>query len=424
MSVSILLFDKKNMKKNMFYVIYILGVLIRTYYIVNTNVITRQHDVDMINDSGHLGYIYTLFTTHKLPLTNFAQLYHPPFWHFLASIWLQINKIFSVDFRLSLEGIQILTLLFSSLTIPVVNKICERLKLKDWYRLLTVLFIAIHPTMIILSGSINNDMLMIFLEILIILKLIDWYNDSSTINTVYLAIVTGLCVMTKTNGAIMAIPILYVFIKKLLEKEKIKDYLKKIFIFGIISLPLGLWFQIRSLIKFSNFHMILNAGKFAYLGDYSLFKRFFTLNFYELFNFANVTSDYNLPAYIIKTAIFGEYTFNNIGILRVMLISISFILIIISIVLMIRYLFKKKKNIIINILLVTFITSLISMYVFNYLYPNGCSMDFRYIVINLVPGIIIITYSLNEMKNKIVKITIISLLILFSLLSLIFELMI
>lgn len=423
-SIILLFFDKKNMKKNIFYIIYIVGVLIRTLYIINTDILTRQHDVGVIGDNGHLGYIYTLFTTGQLPITNTWQFYHPPFWHILGSLWLSFNKLLNIEMIKAIEGIQILTLIFSSLTIVVTNKICERLKLKDIYRYLAISFIAFHPTMIILSGSINNDMLMFFLEFLIILKLIDWYDKPNIKNTIFLAIITGLCVMTKTNGALMAIPILYVFTKKILNNKKvIKDYIKKILLFGIISLPIGLWFPIRSMIVFHSYDAVLSSGDFLYVGNYSLFSRFFTMNFNELFNFASVHTDYNLPSYIIKSALFGEFSF-NIGILRIIMISISLLLIIISIVFMIKYLFKKKKNLIINILLIIYITSIISMYFFNYKYPNACSMDFRYIVITLLSSIVIITYSLNEIKNKYIKIPIVILLSIFIILSILFAFMI
>ena len=423
-SIIFLFFDKKNMKKNIFYLIYIIGVLIRTIYILNTSVYVRGHDVGVIGGLGHLAYIFNLFTTGKLPINIAGQFYHPPFWHILASLWLSFNKLFNMDIILSIEGIQILTLVLSSLTIVITNKICEKLKLKDLYRYLTISFMVVHPTMIILSGSINNDMLMIFLEFFIILKLIDWYNEPNFKNTICLGIVTGLCVMTKSNGAIMAIPILYVFIKKIWEnhheKIKITDYIKKILLFGIISLPIGLWFQVRSLILFHGYNPVLDLREYLYVGNHSIFSRFFTINFSELFDIPRVASDYNLPSYIIKSSLFGEFQFDNIGILRILLTSVCLLLIIIFIIFTIRYLFKNKKNIIINILLITYITSLISMYIFNYIYPNGCSMDFRYIVITLLSSITLITYSLNDIKNKYIKIPIIIIISLFIMLSLIF----
>ena len=428
-----LLYDKKNKKRNIFYLIYFVGVIIRTIYIINTDIYTRQHDVGTLDNCGHLSYIYTIFSTYRLPQTNLWQFYHPPFWHLLGSIWLIINNIMGANIDTSMEGLQILSLLLSSFSILVVNILCDKLKLNDKYKFISLAFMAFHPTMIILSGSINNDMLMIFLEMVIIILLIEWYKNASIKNTIILAIVTGLCVMTKMNGAVMAVPILYVFIKKYLETygkkikgqwQKIKEYVKKILLFGIISLPIGLWFPIRNMIKFKGYDIVLDSGDFLYVGDISLFKRLFTINFHELFNFVDLYHDYNLPAYLIKSSLFGEYVFENIGPLRVILIALVIFITIISLYFMIRYLIKDRKNIILNILIIVFISTMISMYVFNYLYPNVCTMDFRYIVITLVPTIIFITYSLAKMKNKIIKIGIEIGLYAFILGSLIYELMI
>ena len=312
----------------------------------------------------------------------------------------------------------------------IVYKICERLKLKDNYRYMALLFIAFHPTMIILSGSINNDILMIFFEVLIILLLIDWYNDPSIKRTIFLAIATGFCVMTKTNGAIMAIPILYIFAKKfyIIKKnfglQEIKSLVRKILLFGIISLPIGLWYPIRNLIKFSSYSFVLDSGNYLYTGHYSLVSRFFTISFNELFDFANFATDHNLPAYLIKSSLFGEYSFPNINSIKIIIILLCIILTGIFLVMMIRYIIKDRKNIVINTLIITFFTSIISMYVFNYLYPNICSMDFRYIVITLVSEITVIMFTLSKLKNNWIKSSIWIVLSLFIFFSVLFELMI
>ena len=56
--------------KDIVLIIMILGILIRAMYIIYTPITERQHDVYSINDQGHLGYIYTIYQTGKLPDTN------------------------------------------------------------------------------------------------------------------------------------------------------------------------------------------------------------------------------------------------------------------------------------------------------------------------------------------------------------------
>ncbi len=408
LSISITLLDKKN-KNRYFNVIYLIGLFFRTRYILNTSIHMRQHDVTTTFDlNGHFDYIYTLYKTFNLPQTLSWQFSHPPLWHMLASCWLLINKFLLVDFNVAVEGIQILTVFLSSFSIIIVKLICDKLKIKNKYTYIATLLIAVHPTMIILSGSINNDMLLTFLEFLIIYRLILWYEKANIKNTILLAIVTGLSVMTKSNGAIMAIPIMYIFIKKFLtiiksKHKKIKDYIGKIVLFATISLPIGLWYQLRNLIKFGKSTMINNPPDTYFIGNISLKSRFLSLNFYELFIKTDALHNTNLLATLLKTSIFGEWDYNNIGIFGIILMVLNIIMIFISIMLMIRYIFKDRKNEIINTLIITFVIAIISFYVFNYTTPYSCSMDFRYIVISLLPGIVIISYELDKIKNKYLK---------------------
>ena len=394
-------------KKYLFWMILALGVFLRTIYILKTDISTRQHDVLELYESGHLGYIYTIFKTHHLPVTNEWQFYHPPFWHIMGAMWLFINNLFKIDFNYAIEGIQILTLLLSSFMIIIADKICLKLKINDKYRCLVLGLLAINPTLIRFSGSINNDCLLMFIEALVLLKLFDWYDDNNIKNTIKLAIVTGLCVMTKMNGAIIALPIMYVFIKKFIEiiknkKEKIKHYISKILLFGIISLPIGLWYHVRNLIKFG-VSKVPEPGDWLYTGNHSIVSRFLSIDTYELFNFAVMSDDDNWFSFIIRSSIFGEFEFNIKKWLLIALVALLCIFILIFIVGSIYYLFKKKKNIYINTLLITWYISIISSIIFYYKYPYACSMDYRYVAVCLLCSNIFIGYLLDNIKNKYLK---------------------
>lgn len=65
--------------KSLIYLIIIIGVILRTMYIVYTPITTRQHDVESLYSNGHLKYIYTLYSEGHLPSTNEWQFYHPLF---------------------------------------------------------------------------------------------------------------------------------------------------------------------------------------------------------------------------------------------------------------------------------------------------------------------------------------------------------
>ena len=403
--------------KNIILIIMIVGILTRAMYIIYTPITERQHDVYGINDQGHLGYIYTIYQTGKLPDTNSIQFYHPPLFHLIAAGWLKINDMFNVNLDRSIEGIQIITAIFSTLIMLVSYRIIEKIKIKNIYEVFIMAVMAFHPTFIILAGSINNDVLMILLSFYIILYLMEWNDNPSIKNTIVLAVITGCSVMTKISGAIMAVPIMYTFIKKIIETYKIEknrllDLFGKFIMFGIISLPLGLWHPIRKLILFNQpLGGVLLPGDGLYVGQYSMVQRFLSISFKELFGqlYCVIPDDHNIFAYIVKCSILGDFTYSNIIAIYVTLFKIiNFIIILITIVCIFILLKKIRKinnnSFITKILLITFFTNIVSYYNFNIKYPYVCTMDFRYIVPTIFTGIVTVCMVLDEyIKNDIIK---------------------
>lgn len=417
--------------KDIVLIIMILGILIRVMYIIYTPITERQHDVYSINDQGHLGYIYTIYQTGKLPDTNSIQFYHPPLFHSIAAGWLKVNDIFNVELDRSIEGIQIITAIFSSLIMLVSYRIVEEIEIKNIYKILIMAVMAFHPTFIILAGSINNDVLMILLSFYIILYLIKWNDNPNIKNTIILAVITGCSVMTKVSGAIMAVSIMYTFIKKIFEvykaeKKKLLGLFGKFLLFGAFSLPLGLWHPIRNLVLFSQpIGGVLLPAEGLHVGQYSVFERFLSISFKELFGYTYCTipGDHNIFSYIVKTSILGEFTYNNSVDVYVTLFKIINLIIISMTIICIFILLKKiKKNnnnsFITEILLITFFMNITSYYHFNIKYPYLCTMDFRYIVPTIFTGIVTICMVLDEfVKNDIIKELIEYMIILFCILS-------
>lgn len=420
--------------KDIVLIIMILGILIRAMYIIYTPITERQHDVYSINDQGHLGYIYTIYQTGKLPDTNSIQFYHPPLFHLIAAGWLKVNDVFNVGLDRSIEGIQIITAIFSSLIMLVAYRIVEKIEIKNIYKILIMAVMAFHPTFIILAGSINNDVLMILLSFYIILYLIKWNDNPNIKNTSVLAVITGCAVMTKVSGAIMAVPIMYTFIKKIFEihkteKDKLLRLFGKFLLFGVISLPLGLWHPIRNLMLFNQkIGWVLLPADGLYVGQYSFFERFLTISFKEMFGYTYcvIPGDHNIFSYIVKTSILGEFAYNNSIDIYVALFKIINLIIISTTAICIFILLKKIKKIsnnsfVTKILLITFFINIVSYYHFNIQYPYLCTMDFRYIVPTIFTGIVTICVVLDEfIKNDIIKELIEYMVILFCILSFVF----
>ena len=206
-------------------IILIFSILIRLFYIIETPYYSYQHDLGNKDESLHLGYIYSIYKTGHLPKSNEMEFYHPPVFHSLGAVCLKLTSWLSE--KRQFEFLQYLSLLLSIITIIILFKIIDNIKIKKKYLVLMKLLITFSPTCVFLAGFINNDSLMIMNFVIALYFLFKWNEDSNYKNTCLLALFTGLCVASKMNGCLIAVPILYIFIYKLIKEKKYKSITKK-----------------------------------------------------------------------------------------------------------------------------------------------------------------------------------------------------
>ena len=392
-------------------VICVLAFVIRYAYIIKTPYMEKQHDIEP-NGNG-LEYIFTIVETGRLPDSNGGQFYHPPLHQILAAGYIKIISIFTDNMETKYESLQYLTLLYSMLTVFLSYKIVNELKLKDKYKILLMLVFAFHPMYIILSGSLNNDVICLMLVTWSILRLINWYKKPDIKNTTFLAIVIGLSVMAKTSGGIIAIPTIYIFLLRLIkdikrtDKKKImfEKYVYLFIFFGCISLPIGLWYPIRNYIKFNQpilYIMDVNNPD-LYVGDHSLLSRLTPFSG-EIFKvFCDPWVDFNMTTFLVKSSLFEEYTWGaSFGIVYPTVIILNIVMILGFITSLIYCLVNKdKRQIHFKIALaIMFIFNVISYLVMNIKLPYGCSMDFRYLLPTILIGALFISYMLDNLRRK------------------------
>ena len=408
---------KKWIKRNkVFIIIFLLALIIRMIFIIKYPLSKAQHDVN--GENGHFSYIQTIFIQNRLPSTNQYQYYQPPLHHFISAMWLKVFSKLIRSYTTLIESLQFVPLIYSMLLLIVINKILKELKIKDKYKNLILVIMAFHPTFTILSGSINNDMLSILLIFCTLYELIK-YKKSDMVNTIILAIVTGLAVMAKTSGAIVSLPIMYIFLLQFYraikkgDKRKIWQYIGMYCVFGIISLSLGLWYPVRNYILFKQpilYVMDPNNQK-LYVGDKSLLSRFLPFSKEIFIQYADPYEHYNIPTFLIKSSLFGEWTWTTSYICKYIYVFALFAniaIIVFSIVAIIREMTSNRKRDLIyrNIFLILYFFNIISFISMNIKLPYGCSMDFRYIVPTIFIGIYFIGLQLrkiqNEAKNKLI----------------------
>lgn len=404
--------------------IFIIGVVLRTAYVEYTPVYVRQHDFE-----AHIAIIQKIYDTEALPKENNIIFYHQPLFHILSVLFLKVNTIIGVGVEQALEGLQILTAIYSTLTMLVSYCILKELNIKDVYRVPIMCMLAIHPTFIMLAGSINNDGIMNLFSSLAILYLIKWYKTPDTKTIIKLAFMTAFSALSKISGTIIAVPIMYIFIVKIFEERKqnlewekiFEKYIMQFSIFGVIALGLGMSYSLRNLALFSQpiFFVPTPYNPDLYCGDRTIFERF-VFNFREFSQlYCSPFEDCNIWTYLVKSSLFGEFNVKASNtIIQEALLILNYVIIIKSLYNFIRL---KNKNTFLKMFVAYYIGLLIVYIRGNISHPFGCTMDFRYMVPTIFIGMLFLMYnSENKKREKLIE-TYVAVSI-FSILAICFEL--
>lgn len=418
----------KNKYKNILIAIFIIAILVRIIFICKTNISEFQFDFGIgelaseadyenlyenfdkePNIGRHINYIMQLYTYNSLPNKIIGQFYHPPLNHFIMSTWLKIADNIFENASTRFESMQFITLMYSIVILVALYKLLEELNVEDKNKIFPMLLFAFYPIYIFLSGSLNNDELVIMFSILALLYIVKWEKNSTMKNAIIIALCIGLGLMTKTSIAVVAIPTVYVYFKKLgkfvKEDKSIKDLLVQLLVFSIISITLGLWFQVRSLANGLYTLGIIEPYDYLSIADQSIWARFGIPNILNL-------SEVNVWSYLIYSSlnfvVTGRNTIYNL---------IMGILVIVLVIYTIYFIIKNKcKN---KILLITFISWWISYFYLNISMPYTCSMHSRYMLVPISIGILYLGLGIQEEKNKSIKLQIYAATLLLSIMSII-----
>ena len=384
------------------------GIVLRYVYCLYTSSGDRQHDVGYFNWTwGHANYIeYWYKNGLKLPdfdVRNIWQYYHPPLHHWLMALFLRLLTTFGMQYETACQALQFLPFLWSSLSMAVVYRIFRWANLKKTPLVIAAAIVCFHPTFVLIGGFFNNDTLCVLLMLLSIMFALKWYRKPTLLNIIPIALSVGLGMMTKLSAWMVApaiaIIFLYVFIKNI--KSWLK-YIGQFAVFGAISIPLGIWWQVRNLIEFKiplTYVPYLSEQDAQYCGNMPLTERLFDfgngqLSFvYDAFtdpNFGAPYNEYNPTIGLIKTSLFGEgqngisdIHFPQIATTGPILFWIGVILAILCTAAFVIMMISKKSGLdgISRVFFgVLAVTMLGSYYLFCFKFPFTCTMNIRYCV--------------------------------------------
>ncbi|MGN0552399.1 MAG: ArnT family glycosyltransferase [Oscillospiraceae bacterium] len=390
------------------------GFVMRIGYMLYTPCDVRSHDLWEISTEshGHAGYILGLIENNSLPQSNDIQFYQQPFFYIVSSVVSKLkNMIVSCDDVFYLvDAAKTVSCSASCMVLIVAGALCDTFRLKDTEKLAAMVITAFHPSFF-LGIRITPDMLCTFFMVLALLFTFRWYDSPDWKNTLILSLVYGFGVMTKISVAVPALFTAVVFAVKLVrffKEKKALPVIMRLAVFGIISLPLGLWYNVRNYKLFGQkLGYILEIGKESdlYVGDRSLFQRFVLPDFGNLLSspYANVWEDHNLLVYSIKSSLFGEFTFKVPSVIPIILYISAIVLSVLAAIAVVSALKRCNEDKPTVALSAVCILFLVSVIIFNLRYPHGCSMDFRYSTFLIIPFAVLIAKRFMRYGSKIEK---------------------
>lgn len=397
----------------------VMGLLLRIGYGLYTPAWERQHDIGLWAggtltnaEMGHARYIGHYIENWRPIRDTFWQFHHPPLYHFisgkLAAVLLALGRTpTSVPESLQLFGTAV-----SGMTLVVCLRLFRRLGLQGGPLAAAMALMCFHPTFIILSGSVNNDNLMVFFVLAAALLTLRWDDAPTVMNTLLLALAIGLGMMTKLSAFQIA-PVTAVFMLRKLyvaaRGGKAGPLMRKLGLFFTVCVPLGMWYPLYIWKTFGlSPGYVPPSGMVLYTGDAGLAARFLTIPAESLsvmpYCVIDPNVDYNVWTYLFKCSLFGEYTFTGVSAgFATAFVYLNIALIALSLVCMLYVLCVRKSGVCAGaalFLLGVWGTQLVFFLYFNLKLPFVPTMDFRYVVPALAAGAGFIALGAQHLRER------------------------
>lgn len=366
------------------------AIIIRVMYMLYTPWYIRVNDVDNaeLDATGFGGYLLNLIINHQLPETNDWQFYQQPLYFLISSpvSWL-LNKILGTADMMNklVDGAKTVSCICSCAAVYGADLLFDLCGTDRKHRWILTGCVGFLPACIISGGKIGIDAMTMLMCLLMIVETLFWYAKQDLKHTVILAITCGLAVLTKVSCGVIAVytaaVMLTAFIRSKHKWKKAGQYA----LFACISLPLGLWYSYRNYTLFGQ--TLLHVPEISetntlYCGDRSVFSRIFSIDLNSLIKtpYAHPREQFNLPVYLLKSALFGEYTYENVPtLLSSLILLLGCCLAVLALIAIVRTLIGGGR--LSRQFSVLAVLYMILSAAFFLKHPFGCSQDFRYYLI-------------------------------------------
>ena len=377
---------KMNSEKALLLIIAI-GIVLRIGYMDYTNWTERYHDVGNTDGNGHGGYIINNILKMNLPETNENQFYHPPLYHILSAIVIKIVAVLknSQDYADLLNYAEAVSCMAMCASLLIVQRIMDEVKISRRYQIVGMVGTACYPNLIFMGGRVNNDALVTMFMLLSVYFAIRWYYNERLKDIVGIALSIGLGMMTKISCGTVAVLIGPIMLYKVyigIKNKKAISVIRQLIIFAIICFPLALWYPVRNYVLFNqglNYVTIPGIPRTDIIHSFA--SRLLAVPIFQLFKqpYLSINNDYNVFLIMIRTSLFGEWSFNVSKIISISLICSTLIFMGISMVGMVYVVYKSKGKFEDTALFVLWLVLMVSFYLFNISMPYLCTANARYI---------------------------------------------
>ena len=385
--------------------IFALGFILRLGYTLYTDLYTRQNDLGIFSEeeynTWHSGYILFVRNNLKIPdmdVRDMGEFYHPPFHYFVSALFLKAVDVFLPKGTHNYEALQAVSMLWTQYTVIMIYKVIKLLGIKKESCVTAACIVSAFPVFTLMSASINNDILSILLFFTGFYFGLKWYKEGSYKNVIPAALAVGFGMMTKLSTGMIAFPVGFLFVVKLIrdlmnksdKKAGLRSFLQ-LCVFGVICAPLGLWYQVRNYLKFGvPFTYVLRSSNvYQDISRFTPVQRLFDFYGFPIEDYyinlgSDGEQDYNIFISQVKMALFGEENYRDdllMSMAGYALLIVFLILISISLIgLVYMVITIRKRNSVWEELsmVVLFAAQTISVISFSLEYPHICSMNFRY----------------------------------------------
>ncbi len=445
---------KEQAGKSAAYLILAAGALLRLFYVIGSTIYDRQYDIGQIDldagqtvSGGHLAYIQYIYQ-NGLPdfdPTSVYQFHHPPLHHWICAQWMKVCSLFIRNTDVLEEAIQVVPFVCSLLTLWMLYRVVRQFRLTETAACFVTALFAFHPALVLLSGSVNNDGMALLFTVGIVYWTIEWSRTLQWSAICKLALCMGFGMLVKQNVAEMAFPtgavFLYVLLKNRLHRERRMYLIRQFALFGLLSIPVGMSFYVRNLIKF-NMSMVwvyeLPTDSWQYTGNVPVINRFLwpiPAEMVENLRSFRLGCGYNVWMQIIRTSVLGEWDMANVGrpvkLLAVLLMLLGAVLAFAAFLCFVQmFVVGGVKRLIAGgmergraygqqqdaayvqgvidapcywMFVVGYVVNMLFYLSFAYKYPQQCSMHFRYIEITLLFPAVAQGIVLQKIKSRWLK---------------------